>query len=47
LKETEENTNEWENILFSQITRINIAKISTLTKAKALHLPISNYTSKL
>ena len=33
MKEIEDNTNEWKDILFSQIGRINILKMSILSKA--------------
>ena len=33
MKETEDNTNKWNNIPCSRIGRINIAKMSILPKA--------------
>ena len=32
MKETEEDTNRWKNILCSEIRRINVVKMSTLPK---------------
>ena len=48
MKEVEENTNKWEDILCSWIRRINIVKMSIQTKAiyrfNAIKIPKAFFT---
>ena len=52
MKETEENTNKWENIQHSWIRRINIVKMSVVPRpiykfsAISIKIPMGHFSQK-